>query len=266
MSAWIRERNELKIEIPLLGEAECTRIISILPHYSPLEKQQKLLYNINRKSKFPGDTVSLSPLYDLPLAWAVSPKEIAYYFSSLEKRKLITQEYVGGIINIFKVIISPDGYDYFEKYSRDFEDKTQAFVAMSFSDVMRPIWENSIKPAIRDAGYTPYRVDDEPHSERIDVKIIAEIKNSRFVVADVTEQKHGVYFEAGFALGLKLPVIWCVKKEDLGNVHFDTRQYNHIAWESEKELKDQLYNFICAIIGKRSRANSENLQTTNSRP
>jgi len=101
-----------------------------------------------------------------------------------------------------------------------------------------------------EAGYKPYRVDAEPHSDRIDVKIISEIKNSRFVVADVTEQKHGVYFEAGYALGLGLPVIWCVRKTDLDKVHFDTRQYNHIVWESTDDLENQLFNFICAIIGK----------------
>jgi nucleoside 2-deoxyribosyltransferase len=80
---------------------------------------------------------------------------------------------------------------------------------------------------------------------------VAEIKNSLFLVADVTEQKQGVYFEAGYAIGLEIPVIWSVKKDELEKVHFDTRQYNHIVWESEKDLKEQLYNFICAIIGKR---------------
>jgi hypothetical protein len=38
----------------------------------------------------------------------------------------------------------------------------------------------------------------------------------------------------------------------LEQVHFDTRQYNHILWEEENELKEALYNFICAIIGKRA--------------
>jgi nucleoside 2-deoxyribosyltransferase len=76
-------------------------------------------------------------------------------------------------------------------------------------------------------GYTAYRVDEEPHSDNIIFRIMAEIKNSRFVVADVTEQKNGVYFEAGYALGLGLPVIWTVRKDDAKNVHFDTAQYNH---------------------------------------
>jgi nucleoside 2-deoxyribosyltransferase len=122
---------------------------------------------------------------------------------------------------------------------------------MSFSEDLKPIWEGPIFTAITKAGYKPYRVDAEPHSDRIDFKIISEIKNSRFLVADVTEHKLGVYFEAGYALGLGLPVIWCVRKDHLEKVHFDTRQYNHIVWEAPNELENQLYDFICAIIGKR---------------
>ncbi|MGD0826704.1 MAG: hypothetical protein ABSA09_01275 [Desulfobaccales bacterium] len=113
-----------------------------------------------------------------------------------------------------------------------------------------PIWEGPINNAIKKAGYKPYRIDAEPHNDRIDAKIISEIKNSRFVIADVTEQKRGVYFEAGFALGLGLTVIWCVREGDLENVHFDTRQYNHIVWEDLDDLENKLFDFIGAIIGK----------------
>jgi hypothetical protein len=67
----------------------------------------------------------------------------------------------------------------------------------------------------------------------------------------------GVYFEAGYALGLNLPVIWCVQKEGLDNVQFDTRQYNHILWESEEDLKERLYYFICAVVGKVSKPSPE---------
>ena len=150
----------------------------------------------------------------------------------------------------FSVAITADGWDYLEKLERHIEERTQAFVAMSFSDDLKSIWEGPIYNAITKAGYKPYRVDAEPHSERIDAKIISEIKNSRFVVADVTEQKLGVYFEAGYAIGLGLPVLWCVRKDDLDNVHFDTRQYNHIVWETADDLETRLYDFICAIIGK----------------
>jgi hypothetical protein len=58
----------------------------------------------------------------------------------------------------------------------------------------------------------------------------------------------GVYFEAGLAQGLGLPVIWTVHKDNVDNLHFDTRQYNHIVYIDPQDLRVQLYNRIAATI------------------
>lgn len=76
-----------------------------------------------------------------------------------------------------------------------------------------------------------------------------QIRKSRFLVADFTEQKHGVYFEAGFALGLGRNVIWTCRKNDMKNLHFDIRQYNCIDWQNESELSARLKLRIEAILG-----------------
>jgi hypothetical protein len=247
LSAWIRNFNEQGAEVPKINSHTLKDLPASLPDRSPREKQIILLKNIERKTKYPGQIVSLSYSYDFPLAWATGEDEFYYYISSLKDRGLLS----GDMAKVScHVTITSDGWDYLEKQERHIEERTQAFVAMSFSDGLKSIWEGPIYNAIKKAGYKPYRVDAEPHIDRIDAKIISEIKNSRFVVADVTEQKLGVYFEAGYAQGLGLPVIWCVRKDDLENVHFDTRQYNHIVWETMDYLEDQLYNFICATIGK----------------
>jgi hypothetical protein len=71
-------------------------------------------------------------------------------------------------------------------------------------------------------------------------------------VADFTGQRGGVYFEAGFALGLGQQVIWLCRKDVLNDVHFDTRQYNYITWEIDKlqELARALTLRIEATIGR----------------
>jgi len=246
LSAWIRNLNE-QGEVPEINPHTLEDLQRQLPNRSPREKQIILLRNIERKTEYPGQIIELNWKYDFPLAWASNLDEIFYYINSLHDRGFITNEMTSGLSS---VTITADGWDYLEKLEKHVEERTQAFVAMSFSDDLKSIWEGPIKNAITKAGYKPHRVDAEPHIDRIDIKIISEIKNSRFVIADITEQKRGVYFEAGFALGLGLPVIWCVRKDDLENAHFDTRQYNHIVWETADDLENQLYHFICAIIGK----------------
>ncbi len=256
LSAWIREQNERGDPPRFTQEKTIASILAGMPDYRPLEKQLKLLQALERQSKTPGNRVKLNHQKDYPLAFADNPNELAFYIQALEERGLViskTTKFPNTAPTVSGVTIAPAGWDYLDKHASDLEEKTQAFVAMSFSDGMQSAWVDAIKPAIERAGYTAYRVDEELHSDNIIFKIMAEVKNSRFVVADVTEQKNGVYFEAGYALGLG-PVIWSVRKDDADKVHFDTAQYNQIRWESVEQLKESLYDFICAIIGKHNRS------------
>ena len=118
---------------------------------------------------------------------------------------------------------------------------------------MRPAFDLGIRIAIQNAGFQPIRTDADIDIGRIDARIISEIRRSRFVVADVTEQRQGVYFEAGFAIGIEVPVFWCIRRDDLLNVHFDTRQYNHLIWSSYAQLASDLEDRITAVIGVHSR-------------
>ena len=128
----------------------------------------------------------------------------------------------------------------------------RAFVAMWFDDSMSEAWEKGVAPAVRDTGYEPVRIDRKEHVNKIDDEIVAEIRRARFVVADFTHgdsgARGGVYYEAGFAQGLGIPVIFCCRKDRLEEVHFDTRQYNHIVWETPGELRDRLAKRIAAVL------------------
>jgi len=131
----------------------------------------------------------------------------------------------------------------------------QAFVAMWFDKGMAPVWEQGFKPGIEDAGYKPMRIDQKQHINKIDDEIIAEIRRSRFLVADFTAEpekpRGGVYYEAGFAHGLNIPVIFTCRADRIDDLHFDTRQFNHIAWEEKNpgDLRKQLKNRISATLG-----------------
>jgi hypothetical protein len=130
---------------------------------------------------------------------------------------------------------------------------SQAFVAMWFNDATHTAYADGIEPAISDSGYRAVRIDKKEHNNKIDDEIIAEIRRSKFLVADFTCEKEkvrgGVYFEAGFAMGLGIPVIWTVEKDSLDDVHFDTRQYNHIVWDTPETLRNMLKARIGAVIG-----------------
>ena len=121
---------------------------------------------------------------------------------------------------------------------------------MWFDDSTDKAWEEGIKRGIEDAEYDAVRIDQKEHNNKIDDEIIAEIKRSRFVVADFTQgedgARGGVYYEAGFARGLGIEVIFTCREDALRHVHFDTRQFNHIVWKTPEELRHRLAKRISA--------------------
>lgn len=126
----------------------------------------------------------------------------------------------------------------------------RAFVAMWFDESMNDYYKDGIKKAIEEAGYVPVRIDLQDFNEKICDEIIAEIKRTKFLIADFSKLRSGVFFEAGFAKGLGREVIFTVREADIEELklHFDTRQYNHIVYNSPEDLRKKLYNRICATI------------------
>ena len=189
------------------------------------------------------------------MAWSECTKsnyfdEVAFLLEYLQERGWI--EYNS---NLELGVLTVKGYARLAELEKVATDSSQAFVAMWFDESMNDVYENGIRPGIEATGYEAKRIDRVEHINKIDDEIIAEIKRSRFVVADFTHgdsgARGGVYYEAGFAHGLNIPVIFTCREDILEDIHFDTRQFNHIAWESEKpeELRKALANRIAHVIG-----------------
>ena len=147
--------------------------------------------------------------------------------------------------------VTVDGYSHISDLETSV-DSSQAFVAMWFDETMTEAYEKGIEPAIQDAGYKALRIDQKEHLNKIDDEIVAEIRRSRFLVADFTHGDDGargsVYFEAGFAYGLRKPVIYACRSDMVDKLHFDTRQYPHIVWDTPEDLRQSLFNKIRALI------------------
>jgi hypothetical protein len=83
------------------------------------------------------------------------------------------------------------------------------------------------------APLLPYRVETDPKAEHIGDAIIAGIRTARFVVADLSHHRPNVYYEAGFAQGLGIPVVFTCRKDLLADVHFDVAGHRILPWEPE---------------------------------
>jgi nucleoside 2-deoxyribosyltransferase len=152
-----------------------------------------------------------------------------------------------GILN--SIVVTGAGFERVEKLRSKATLTAQSFVAMSFASELDDIYRNGFEAGIRNAGYKPMRMDDKEHNEKICDEIVAEIRRSRFIVADFTNQSANVYYEAGFATGLGIPVIFTCNENEKDKLRFDVRQFNTIVWKGSDDLKGRLSTRISATIG-----------------
>ena len=187
------------------------------------------------------------------ISWSDEPTELDFLLRTYlaAEEQFITTDARGPWLSI---VITSRGWKHL--YDLPAGTGSVGFVAMWFAPEMNAAWEQSFHPAITDAGYKALRIDKEEHNNKIDDEILASIRASKFVVADFTEQRGGVYYEAGFAQGLGKPVIWTIREDHLPNVHFDTRQFNHIAWNLSAlpDFKLALQRRIEASFGRGPKA------------
>ena len=269
LTSWLIEQRRLGVQCPdILGgaveNAKQRRPLSIP------ERADRLLNYLGRQLTHPGAWYSF-PKYPehrdqfygvlAQIESSIASKEtskqifeVRFYFSHLQEQELI--EGLRSSSNFddnapYRLTVK--GHMRLEEMRHTVSPSRQCFVAMWFDDSMQQARNEGILPAIRDAGYDPVIIDQKEHINKIDDEIIAEIRRSRFVVADFTHgekgARGGVYYEAGVAFGLDIPVIFTCRQDVIDEVHFDTRQYNHIMWDSPADLRNKLRNRISAVIG-----------------
>jgi len=253
--------------------------VTNLPTPPVSEKAEKLLFFLSRRFPSPGEVFRITRAMfsdgirffeegggtesartnaklhvDLiSVAWALSGEEVSY----LVLNYLASAKGWLEVRNTCDFTISADGWEFLE-VAKPNKASPFAFVAMNFDPKLRVLFDDGIDPAVKAAGYSALRVDQHEHVNRIDDEIIAQLRRCRFCVADLTGQKNGVYFEAGYALGFNIPVIWSCSKTELklNKVHFDTRQYNILVWKPGElaDFQKRLSNRIEAVIGSGPRA------------
>jgi hypothetical protein len=228
---------------PVIVPESIPRIVGEMSQFSPPEKIDLLLECIARRGSGPGESAPFNPNEDYPLLIARHPAEASYFMKELMRQGFVEAAPTG-------LLVTLRGWERLEEMKRSGRSSNWAFVAMWFDEGMEETYTKAIDPAIREAKYLPLRIDRHEHVNRIDDEIIGQIKRSRFMVADFTGQRHGVYFEAGLMMGLGRTVIWMCSRDELEKMHFDVRQFNFIDYESLEDAKVRLYNRILAIEGE----------------
>ena len=211
------------------------------------DNQERLLGQVAKRAGRPHMGASFSLITDFTVIDCYSTEEFAWYIERLLEQKLAHRTGAGP--SSVQLMLSMEGWKRVQPVPRPGGVPGRCFVAMWFNDSMNEAFELGISKAVTDCGFAaPVRVDRKEHNNQITDEIMADIRDSEFVIADFTGNRGGVYYEAGFARGLGRPVIHCCRESDFDERHFDTRLINHVKWSDTADLRRKLVNRIKATI------------------
>ncbi|OGH97284.1 MAG: hypothetical protein A2039_03070 [Candidatus Melainabacteria bacterium GWA2_34_9] len=235
-----------------------------------LEKIDLVLNYLSNKTNYFFQEIEIYAGTDYRLFFCKNGRELVDIL-----RHLIDETFIKGNLTLtyksgepkppYKIQLMPKGLKYLEESGKNLKSD-QCFIAMWFNDEMQNVYSDVINPAIEQGtGYKAMKIDNKEHVNYITDEIIKEIRRSKFMIADLTGYRGGVYYEAGFAFGLGLPVIFTCREDWKDNipdkedktkiiqegVHFDVKQRNMIFWKKDEpeEFKKALINRIGAVVG-----------------
>ena len=104
------------------------------------------------------------------------------------------------------MVLSLTGWDRYERLKKANPDSTTAFMAMQFGDAqLNRLYREHFRPMLATIGFELHTVEERPEAGLLDYRIRLQVTASRFVIADLTYENRGVYFEAVYAEGHRAP-------------------------------------------------------------
>jgi hypothetical protein len=205
------------------------------------------------RSSDPSVVKTSDPVALVAVIGASSSEGVYYVSKELQKAGLLNLQAPYGEKGQLSVGLTFAGWQRYSELYRAHSEGPIAFMAMPFNDAtLDKLYRNCFKPAVQQTGFELRRLDDKPPAGLIDLRMEVEIRRSRFLIAELTNENRGVYWEAGFAEGLGKPVIYtCEKSYFEGNrSHFDINHRHTIVWSGGEldKVRDSLRTTIRATL------------------
>ena len=211
-----------------------------------------------------GESVRQLPINFRAIIGALNREAAIRLTKELVERQILIADPLGTAVDIepatgqslpsfSNINLSLDGWEQYESEKRGQFGGNYGFIAMQFDDPdLDPFVKDVVKPAVKNTtGYDLVDMRDVSKAGIIDNIMRVRIRDSKFVISDLTHGNNGAYWEAGYAEGLGKPVIYICEKEKFESddgTHFDTNHCTTVFWSKSRDNDEDFRQKLTATL------------------
>jgi len=237
LSHRIRQANDAGRDAPLVTTYELDDVIENGRLPSPSQQATNIIRYVGERVTETG-----RPLGDVPLGFHASVGAPNRGFAMRIAKQLVRSGYLEAIDcgdltdpdEIMEVDLTLAGWGEFENEQRGLVSGNYGFIALKFNDpILDPFVSSVVKPSVSALGFELVDMRDAAEAGIIDNVMRARIRDSSFVLVDLTHANEGAYWEAGYAEGLGKPVLYLCNRQvfESKGTHFDTNHCTTVLWD-----------------------------------
>lgn len=234
-----QQRSDLAyFQIPFDGDLESLRLEDPLP--TPSEQLELLIRAVGDHQPSAAEAAKISAdALSAGIGTTITRQSanagLGWLLAQSQTKSLVEQRNEDGS-SIF-LRLSIDGWLRYGALKRGRTESRRVLMAMEFNDTeLDMVVAKSFRPAVIRAGFELRLITDKQPAGLIDDQLRVALRASRFVIADLTHNNRGAYWEAGFAEGLNRPVIYTCREKEWRDrkTHFDTNHLVTVTWSADK--------------------------------
>jgi hypothetical protein len=232
-----------------------SRFFEAMPHQTlptPAEAADNLLLWIAKEANgSPGKQVqfAFSDQHLQALIGVIGDEDLKWVGTALKGQCLVEGP---AALQVHTTSLTSEGWLRVEELKRSHLTSRFAFFARKFDNAdLDVVFDRCLRPAVAQTGYELRTVTQR--AGLIDAIIEDEIRRCRFLIADLSDDNPGAYWEAGFAQGLGKTVIYVCRASKAGRpktTHFDANHRSTVRWnlssldQTATELKAVIRNSL----------------------
>lgn len=215
------------------------------------EKSQLVLKNLEHLSSYEGEIIRVEGANMCPVFYTrkQSLDALSFVIQSMQKMELLDVTFYSNSFFPCGVTITGKGWDRISLMASE-KNLTDRVMVHYYTEneQQQVMYRVAALKALKATGYKMNEGFCSGCRNKIGHELIAQVKNNRFIICDISSPNGAAFYMAGVAKALGRTCILTCHGSKMEDLEVAIDQISVLSWNNEKELELQLINAIHALV------------------